>query len=371
MLSLGNLATLLLVVVVLVIFRHFDLKNRSLDKTRRYAERIAKRMAESIEQKAAAHHDLAIELQLNLKTGKELLRRVREVEEALGERTRELAAFNDRISSHAEAVAGLEARTAAAVAELRLVQAECAALSDVQEQVSEVRGAAASLAQRTAAISASADGLEQRIRDALAQGADLQELDRSLARTGELGAEVARKATELRNRSRHVDALHDQLRELEQTVSRLQPGVAEIHDTVAELQRQVEAVAAGSDRAAQALDALDKIDTQMADVEERARRLQVARDWLARAETRLAEIHSSAQDQMRLLETLLKTQRGDPDEPNGAGELGRRSMVVKLAGQGWSVPEIARATHLSRGEVELTLEVSASSGRHAPGNGTA
>ena len=277
--------------------------------------------------------------------------------------------FNDLIAAHAEAVAGLEARTAEAVAELRQVQAECAALRDVQKQIVEVRGAAGSLAKRTEAISATADGLEQRISDVLAQRAQLQELDRSLARTGELSAEVAQRATELRNRSRHVDALHDQLRELEQTVSRLQPGVAEMRDTVAQLQRQVETVAAGSDRAEQALDALDKMDTQMADVEERAQRLQVARDWLARAETRIAEIHSSAQDQMRLLETLLKTQRGAPDEPSGAGELGRRSMVVKLAGQGWTIPEIARATHLSRGEVELTLEVSASRGQHAPGNG--
>jgi hypothetical protein len=32
--------------------------------------------------------------------------------------------------------------------------------------------------------------------------------------------------------------------------------------------------------------------------------------------------------------------------------------VVKLAHQGWSVDEIARAVKLSKGEVELILEIS-------------
>ncbi len=371
MFSLGNLATLLLVVVILFAYRHFDLKSRSLGKTRRYAERIAKRMSESIDQKAVAHHDLAIELQVNLKTGKELLRRVREVEGNLGERTQELAAYNDRILAHAQAVSSLEERTADAVAELSQVQAECAALSEIKEQIAEIRTAADTLERRTAAISLSADGLDERIREVLEQGTQLQQLDRNLARTGELSVEVAQKMSELRNRSRHVDALHDDLLGLEQTVARLQPGVAEMRDSVAHLQHQVETVAAGADRAGQALDTLDKIDAQMADAEERAQRLQVAREWLARAETRLTEISHSAHDQLRLLETLLKAERDLPDEPSGAEQLGKRSMVVKLAGQGWTVPEIARATHLSRGEVELTLEVTASSSPHVPGNGAA
>ena len=46
-------------------------------------------------------------------------------------------------------------------------------------------------------------------------------------------------------------------------------------------------------------------------------------------------------------------------------------MVVKLAGQGWSVPEISRATRLSRGEVELTLEVSGAGGPTERSNGYA
>ena len=43
MLLLGNLATLLVVVAMLFAYRYFDLRSRTLGKTKRYADRIAKR----------------------------------------------------------------------------------------------------------------------------------------------------------------------------------------------------------------------------------------------------------------------------------------------------------------------------------------
>ena len=42
----------------------------------------------------------------------------------------------------------------------------------------------------------------------------------------------------------------------------------------------------------------------------------------------------------------------------GAPSNNARETVVKLAHQGWKVEEIARATNVSRGEVELILELS-------------
>jgi DNA-binding NarL/FixJ family response regulator len=84
--------------------------------------------------------------------------------------------------------------------------------------------------------------------------------------------------------------------------------------------------------------------------------MQTAREWLARTETRLEEISKQSQDQLKLLGDLLK-QDSAAKKTRGAPPIGIRENVVKLAHQGWKVDEIARALHLSRGEVELILEL--------------
>jgi DNA-binding NarL/FixJ family response regulator len=85
--------------------------------------------------------------------------------------------------------------------------------------------------------------------------------------------------------------------------------------------------------------------------------MQKAREWLAKTETRLEEINTQAREQVKLLGSLLKEGKKDGRDREGAPSMGAREMVTRLAHQGWSVEEIARATKLSRGEVELILEI--------------
>ncbi len=83
---------------------------------------------------------------------------------------------------------------------------------------------------------------------------------------------------------------------------------------------------------------------------------QKAREWLARAETRLEEVNRQAQEQLKLLSTLLK-EEGGAKKDRGAPPSSIQDTVRKLARQGWSPDEIARAVKISRGEVELILEL--------------
>ena len=371
MFLLGNLATLLVVVAMLFAYRYFDLRSRSLGKTKRYADRIARRLAETIEQNTSAVHDLAIELQVNLKTGKELLKRIRDVEDHLDARTREAQQFSERIAGQVQTVDALAERTGELAAGVRRITEECRAAAAVAERLDEMGGACSRLEQRIEGVAASVDGVNELVTEVTARQSELPDMQRELAHAEQMSAEVKRKVTELRIQSRHVDALQDNLRTMEQSVAHLRPGVAEVSDTVAGLQRQVETVASGSDRADQAIEALATIDATLNEIDGRVERLQVAREWLARTETRLAEINDGAQDQLRLLETVLKAERGDPPPDRDSADMGNRAMVVKLAGQGWSVPEISRATRLSRGEVELTLEVSGAGSPTERSNGAA
>ncbi|HUX11985.1 MAG TPA: hypothetical protein VMW87_03105 [Spirochaetia bacterium] len=101
---------------------------------------------------------------------------------------------------------------------------------------------------------------------------------------------------------------------------------------------------------------LNGLDALLADVEKRMENLQTAREWLARTETRLEEISRNAEEQVKLLGTIMKDDAKGSKE-RGAPSLSARDTVIKLARQGWKVQEIAQATKLSRGEVELILEI--------------
>jgi hypothetical protein len=100
------------------------------------------------------------------------------------------------------------------------------------------------------------------------------------------------------------------------------------------------------------------LDQTLEDVESRMESLNQAREWLARTETRLEEVQESAEEQVKLLGAILKQEKGSSDG-KGAPAMTTRDTVIKLARQSWNVDEIARATSLSRGEVELILELSA------------
>jgi len=102
---------------------------------------------------------------------------------------------------------------------------------------------------------------------------------------------------------------------------------------------------------------MEQMDAILRDAEERTERMQKAREWLAKTETRLEEINSQAKEQVKLLGTLLKEGGQDAKRQEGAPSMGARDVVTRLAHQGWSIDEIVRATKLSKGEVELILEI--------------
>ena len=85
--------------------------------------------------------------------------------------------------------------------------------------------------------------------------------------------------------------------------------------------------------------------------------MQKAREWLAKTETRMEEVSKQAQEQVKLLGSILKEGNKAGSGSKGAPSMGARDVVTRLAHQGWSIQEIASTTKLSRGEVELILEL--------------
>ena len=91
--------------------------------------------------------------------------------------------------------------------------------------------------------------------------------------------------------------------------------------------------------------------------------MNVARESLARLATELQNLDKDAQDQLNLTRSLLNREEGKNQgragktADDGAPPPRDRENIIRLKRQGWSIDEIARSMKISKGEVELILEL--------------
>lgn len=196
---------------------------------------------------------------------------------------------------------------------------------------------------------------------------DLQAKFRQLDQMADAADERYRRLAEKREAAEAtasgVDRNFELLSQLDEQVIGLRPDVLKLTAGMAEMQRQVDALAGNKESADAVIRSLDGIQELLAELDGRTARLTTARDWLARAETRLERIGQQAHASVNELEALAAARSADNGGGAGVGPaVDDRRTVSKLAGQGWSVPEIARATKLSHSEVELILEAEPAAG---------
>ena len=192
----------------------------------------------------------------------------------------------------------------------------------------------------------------------------LQEIQARIRSLEELEQAVEAKFDRLEKKKAIIDTTasgvqknFQSLETLESSLEAVRPQVASVAGELASIREQVDFLSSNKDKTDQVVSRLGDIDGILGSLEERIGKLQTAREWLARTETRLEEIGKQSQDQVRLLETLVKAELPKGRKEEGAPARDKRDTVVKLSRQGWSASEIARVTHLSRGEVELILEL--------------
>ncbi|MBN1523956.1 MAG: hypothetical protein JW904_05720 [Spirochaetales bacterium] len=192
----------------------------------------------------------------------------------------------------------------------------------------------------------------------------VQEMELKLRELSSLEQDIEERYARLEGRKKVIEATttsvdknFSQLSTLEQTLKSFEKEMKLIPKSLTEMKKDVEKITAGKDITEKVVDKIERLDGLIEDIEVRAEKMNVARDWLARAETRFEKVNKDASEQLRLLESLLKEERVKGKTDRGAPSMDKRQTVTKLARQGWSVEEIARATKLSRGEVELILEL--------------
>ena len=192
----------------------------------------------------------------------------------------------------------------------------------------------------------------------------LQEMQAQIRNLDNLEKEVAQKYERLENRKQIIDTTIEgvdrnfqTLEDLEDEIKKTQGTLSPIPRELEEMEDKIRVLSSNKPKAEQTIQLVEQLDSNLKDLEERLEKIQTAREWLARTETRLEDINKQAEDQVKLLGTLMKEGAKKTKQERGAPASGERDTVVRLSHQGWTVAQIAQATGLSKGEVELILEL--------------
>lgn len=209
-----------------------------------------------------------------------------------------------------------------------------------------------------------AQSVEQKIEHVGNSDQQLQEIVARIRSLDELQEEVESRFDRMEQRRSFIDKTADNIESNSQVLASIEKRMTEITGRIEEMPKQIEGlsgqlkkVAAARKETDIAVTQLSKLDETLTDVEARMQELRTAREWLARTETRLEEIRRDAGEQVKLLGSIMREETRKNPVDGGAPSLNARETVQKLAHQGWKVDEIARATKVSKGEVELILEL--------------
>ena len=153
-----------------------------------------------------------------------------------------------------------------------------------------------------------------------------------------------------------IDRNFKALQESEKMARHITDELTHLSTDISSLRSAIESLTEDNTRARETADKLSLLDASLSSIEDRIEEMQKARQWLARAETRLEELNKQSLDQVKLMDTMRNADK-TIDEDKGAPPLGVRDNITRLARLGWTVDEIARAVKRSRGEVELILEI--------------
>ena len=206
--------------------------------------------------------------------------------------------------------------------------------------------------------------VDSRLGKVTASHDSLQEIQAKIRGLEDLEKEVGQRYDRLENRKQIIDATtagvdqnFQRLETLETEIQKAEQALSPVSIQLQEIGERLDILNSNRTSADQALKVVNQLDDITKDLEARMETMQKAREWLAGTETRLTELNKEIESQLKLMSTLLKDGAKKTKKDRGAPTNSYRDIVAKLARQGWTVDQIVQTTGLSRGEVELILEL--------------
>ena len=140
LLSLGNVITIAVVVLILVAFRIADSRNRpNVDKLKRQSDMLTEKFASFVEERTTEVRTLSAELAASLKNGAEILKRARAFEETLAARAGDIEAIGRKFKEYDAALSELDAMSGRVDQNLKRVREESAFLDQAGKRLAKPR----------------------------------------------------------------------------------------------------------------------------------------------------------------------------------------------------------------------------------------
>jgi chromosome segregation ATPase len=138
--TVGNLITLLIVALALILYRQIDRKNRSLDTVRRYADKLKADLAAFVTEKAEAVKGYGVDLDVERKAASELMKRLQKTtEEELAQKAQAIIKIDERINAYDSSMDELVKMTARVQENLERVREESSFVENVGKRVGEAK----------------------------------------------------------------------------------------------------------------------------------------------------------------------------------------------------------------------------------------
>jgi DNA repair exonuclease SbcCD ATPase subunit len=137
--TLGNVITLGCVALILFIYRQFDRHNRSLDRVRKYADKLKEDLAVFVEEREAAVRDYGLSLKVEQDAAKELMNRIKTAGLEMAEKAGTISRIEEQLNSYDSSLDELVRMTARAQENLNRIRDESAFVETANKRVGEAK----------------------------------------------------------------------------------------------------------------------------------------------------------------------------------------------------------------------------------------
>jgi len=133
----GDLIVLGILTILIFVFRQFDKNNRSLEKVRSYADKVRAQLDEIVQEKREAIKDLSIDIDIQEKTDKEILKRVEAARGEMISHAESIDTFNEKVTIYNDRVEELVGMTTRIDENLLKIKDESEYVDSVGKRISD------------------------------------------------------------------------------------------------------------------------------------------------------------------------------------------------------------------------------------------
>jgi chromosome segregation ATPase len=210
--------------------------------------------------------------------------------------------------------------------------------------------------------------VEDKLKELNSSNDLLQHLELQIRKMGETLGEVEEKYQRIEKKNQVLETTNDgidknfkSLQKSEKTLKKVDTDLDRVSEDISSLKKSIEYLAGQNEKAHETVDQMTLLNTTLSDIEERIAAMEKAREWIARAETRMEELNREILENIKLQGTVQQKGRKKASaytyDDTPSPSMNVKENVIKLAKQKYTVEQIAKTVGLSRSEVELILDM--------------